>query len=101
MRLTDVPSRHSFIAKLEQFYFSKGAISSLTDDWWFSTDTVKMCRAIVLFCFSFDREKHFMLNFSIIFCSFQLDPIPDEVLQQRPNANAVRSMEKVIEFHSE
>lgn len=31
-RLTDVPSRHSFIAKLEQFYFSKGAISSLTDD---------------------------------------------------------------------
>lgn len=42
-----------------------------------------------------------MLNFSIVFCSFQLDPIPDEVLQQRPNANAVRSMEKVIEFHSE
>uniref|UniRef100_A0A669EZU8 Histone deacetylase n=1 Tax=Oreochromis niloticus TaxID=8128 RepID=A0A669EZU8_ORENI len=30
----------------------------------------------------------------------ELDPIPDEVLQQRPNANAVRSMEKVIEFHS-
>lgn len=31
----------------------------------------------------------------------QLDPIPDEVLQQRPNANAVCSMEKVIEAHSE
>ncbi|XP_074550672.1 histone deacetylase 4 isoform X2 [Halichoeres trimaculatus] len=28
----------------------------------------------------------------------ELDPIPDEVLQQRPNANAVRSMEKVIEI---
>ncbi|KAM6979055.1 histone deacetylase 4 isoform 1-T2 [Tautogolabrus adspersus] len=27
----------------------------------------------------------------------ELDPIPDEVLQQRPNANAVHSMEKVIE----
>uniref|UniRef100_A0A672FWJ0 Histone deacetylase n=1 Tax=Salarias fasciatus TaxID=181472 RepID=A0A672FWJ0_SALFA len=30
----------------------------------------------------------------------ELDPIPDEVLQQRPNANAVHSMEKVIEAHS-
>ncbi|XP_026232357.1 histone deacetylase 4 isoform X2 [Anabas testudineus] len=30
----------------------------------------------------------------------ELDPIPDEVLQQRTNANAVRSMEKVIEAHS-
>ncbi|KAM9347661.1 histone deacetylase 4 [Symphorus nematophorus] len=30
----------------------------------------------------------------------ELDPIPDEVLQQRPNANAVRSMEKVLEAHS-
>ncbi|XP_047456339.1 histone deacetylase 4 isoform X3 [Mugil cephalus] len=30
----------------------------------------------------------------------ELDPIPDEVLQQRPNANAVHSMEKVIEVHS-
>uniref|UniRef100_A0A3Q0R6W7 Histone deacetylase n=1 Tax=Amphilophus citrinellus TaxID=61819 RepID=A0A3Q0R6W7_AMPCI len=30
----------------------------------------------------------------------ELDPIPDEVLQQRPNANAIRSMEKVIEAHS-
>uniref|UniRef100_A0A8C5HFA5 Histone deacetylase n=1 Tax=Gouania willdenowi TaxID=441366 RepID=A0A8C5HFA5_GOUWI len=30
----------------------------------------------------------------------ELDPVPDEVLQQRPNANAVRSMEKVIEAHS-
>ncbi|XP_070770157.1 histone deacetylase 4 [Enoplosus armatus] len=30
----------------------------------------------------------------------ELDPIPDEVLQQRPNANAVQSMEKVLEIHS-
>ncbi|XP_045909392.1 histone deacetylase 4 isoform X1 [Micropterus dolomieu] len=30
----------------------------------------------------------------------ELDPIPDEVLQQRPNANAVHSMEKVLETHS-
>ncbi|XP_040912603.1 histone deacetylase 4 isoform X2 [Toxotes jaculatrix] len=30
----------------------------------------------------------------------ELDPIPDEVLQQRPNANAVHSMEKVIEAHN-
>uniref|UniRef100_A0A8D3CH95 Histone deacetylase n=1 Tax=Scophthalmus maximus TaxID=52904 RepID=A0A8D3CH95_SCOMX len=30
----------------------------------------------------------------------ELDPIPDEVLQQRPNANAVHSMETVIEAHS-
>ena len=39
--------------------------------------------------------------FDVILCLFQLDPIPDEVLQQRPNANAVRSMEKVLEAHSE
>ncbi|KAK2496467.1 hypothetical protein MC885_016284 [Smutsia gigantea] len=30
----------------------------------------------------------------------ELDPLPEKVLQQRPNANAVRSMEKVIEVHS-
>uniref|UniRef100_A0A665V9N2 Histone deacetylase n=1 Tax=Echeneis naucrates TaxID=173247 RepID=A0A665V9N2_ECHNA len=30
----------------------------------------------------------------------ELDPIPDEVLQQKPNANAVQSMERVIEIHS-
>ncbi|XP_054908925.1 histone deacetylase 4 isoform X2 [Poeciliopsis prolifica] len=30
----------------------------------------------------------------------ELDPIPYEVLQQKPNANAVRSMEKVIEVQS-
>ncbi|XP_026150885.1 histone deacetylase 4-like isoform X2 [Mastacembelus armatus] len=30
----------------------------------------------------------------------ELDLIPDEVLQQRPNANAVRSIEKVTEAHS-
>lgn len=32
---------------------------------------------------------------------FQLDPIPDAVMQQRPNANAVRSMETVLEVHGE
>lgn len=37
----------------------------------------------------------------IFFFFFQLDPIPDKVMQQRPNANAVRSMEKVLEAHSE
>ncbi|XP_045414606.1 histone deacetylase 4 isoform X9 [Lemur catta] len=30
----------------------------------------------------------------------ELDPLPEKVLQQRPNANAVRSMEKVVEIHS-
>lgn len=39
--------------------------------------------------------------FDVIFCLFQLDPIPDEVLQQRPNTNAVHSMENVLEIHSE
>ncbi|XP_066202730.1 histone deacetylase 4 isoform X2 [Saccopteryx leptura] len=31
----------------------------------------------------------------------ELDPLPEKVLQARPNANAVRSMEKVIEIHSQ
>ncbi|XP_074172111.1 histone deacetylase 4 isoform X2 [Rhinolophus sinicus] len=31
----------------------------------------------------------------------ELDPLPEKVLQQRPNANAVRSVEKVIEIHSQ
>ncbi|XP_048833895.1 histone deacetylase 4-like isoform X3 [Brienomyrus brachyistius] len=30
----------------------------------------------------------------------ELEPLPQEVLQQRPNINAVRSMEKVLEIHS-
>ncbi|XP_072557019.1 histone deacetylase 4 isoform X2 [Paramormyrops kingsleyae] len=30
----------------------------------------------------------------------ELEPLPQEVLQQRPNPNAVRSMEKVLEIHS-
>ncbi|KAK2904731.1 hypothetical protein Q8A67_006530 [Cirrhinus molitorella] len=30
----------------------------------------------------------------------ELDPIPDDVLQQRPNANAIHSMEKVLEVQS-
>lgn len=37
----------------------------------------------------------------VFWSHFQLDPIPDKVLQERPNANAVHSMEKVIEAHSE
>lgn len=35
------------------------------------------------------------------FCPAQLDPLPKAVLEQRPNPNAVRSLEKVIETHSE
>lgn len=35
------------------------------------------------------------------FCSVQLDPLPKAVLEQRPNPNAVRSLEKVLETHSE
>uniref|UniRef100_A0A667ZFF4 Histone deacetylase n=1 Tax=Myripristis murdjan TaxID=586833 RepID=A0A667ZFF4_9TELE len=30
----------------------------------------------------------------------ELDPLPEDVLQQRPNLNAVHSMEKVLEAHS-
>uniref|UniRef100_A0A8C2D796 Histone deacetylase n=1 Tax=Cyprinus carpio TaxID=7962 RepID=A0A8C2D796_CYPCA len=30
----------------------------------------------------------------------ELDPIPEDVLQQRPNPNAIHSMEKVLEVHS-
>ncbi|XP_069927569.1 histone deacetylase 4 isoform X4 [Oryctolagus cuniculus] len=30
----------------------------------------------------------------------ELDPLPEQVVQQRPNANAVRSMEKVMDIHS-
>ncbi|XP_027629030.1 histone deacetylase 4 [Tupaia chinensis] len=30
----------------------------------------------------------------------ELDPLPEKVLQQRPNANAVRSMQRVLEIHS-
>ena len=36
-----------------------------------------------------------------VFLSIQLDPLPEELLQQRPNLNAVRSMETVLEAHSE
>lgn len=35
------------------------------------------------------------------FCSAQLDPLPKAVLEQRPNPNAVRSLEKVLDTHSE
>ncbi|XP_059356536.1 histone deacetylase 4-like [Carassius carassius] len=30
----------------------------------------------------------------------ELDPLPEDVLQQRPNTNAIHSMEKVLEVHS-
>uniref|UniRef100_A0A671MU03 Histone deacetylase n=2 Tax=Sinocyclocheilus anshuiensis TaxID=1608454 RepID=A0A671MU03_9TELE len=30
----------------------------------------------------------------------ELDPLPEDVLQQRPNPNAIHSMEKVLEVHS-
>ncbi|XP_043105571.1 histone deacetylase 4 isoform X1 [Puntigrus tetrazona] len=30
----------------------------------------------------------------------ELDPLPEDVLQQRPNSNAIHSMEKVLEVHS-
>ncbi|TWW80519.1 Histone deacetylase 4 [Takifugu flavidus] len=33
------------------------------------------------------------------YLSVELEPIPDKLMQQRPNANAVRSMEKVLEAH--
>lgn len=37
----------------------------------------------------------------VCFRPVQLDPLPKAVLEQRPNPNAVRSLEKVIETHSE
>ncbi|XP_031824637.1 histone deacetylase 4 [Sarcophilus harrisii] len=40
------------------------------------------------------------MRFAICALSPQLDPLPDKVLQQRSNANAIHSMEKVIETHS-
>lgn len=51
---------------------------------------VSACAGITRTPFTFTMRLHF----------FQLDPLPEKVLQQRPNANAVRSMEKVIEIHS-
>lgn len=39
--------------------------------------------------------------FSVCFLPVQLDPLPKAVLEQRPNPNAVRSLEKVLETHSE
>lgn len=53
------------------------------------------------FFLAFDRKSGKEISSDVIFCLFQLDPIPDEVLQQRPNANAVHSMEKVLEVQSE
>ncbi len=37
----------------------------------------------------------------VCFCPVQLDPLPKAVLEQRPNPNGVRSLEKVLETHSE
>lgn len=39
--------------------------------------------------------------FCACFCPVQLDPLPKAVLEQRPNPNAVHSLEKVLETHSE
>lgn len=36
-----------------------------------------------------------------VFVPLQLDPLPKAVLEQRPNPNAVGSLEKVLETHSE
>ena len=44
----------------------------------------------------------FFLMFFLLFSSLpKLDPLPDEVVQQRPNANAVQSMENVLEIQGE
>lgn len=46
--------------------------------------------------------KMLMFTFSAcVFCSAQLDPLPKAVLEQRPNPNAVRSLERVLDTHSE
>ncbi|KAJ3591963.1 hypothetical protein NHX12_007093 [Muraenolepis orangiensis] len=37
-----------------------------------------------------------MTGFALLL--LQLDPLPDEVVQQRPNPNAVQSMENVLEI---
>lgn len=42
-----------------------------------------------------------VLIFCVHVCPMQLDPLPKAVLEQRPNPNAVRSLEKVLETHSE
>lgn len=44
----------------------------------------------------------YMLSIAIIIylSLLQLEPLPEKVLQQRPNANAVHSMEKVMDIHS-
>ena len=44
------------------------------------------------------RDLFLMMFFSL---SPKLDPLPDEVVQQRPNANAVQSMENVLEIQGE
>lgn len=43
----------------------------------------------------------FSLQLMDFLCSPQLEPLPKAVLEQRPNHNAVRSLEKVIQTHSE
>lgn len=42
----------------------------------------------------------FSFQLTDFLCSSQLEPLPKAVLEQRPNHNAVRSLEKVIETHS-
>ncbi|XP_037066371.1 histone deacetylase 4 [Peromyscus leucopus] len=41
-------------------------------------------------------HRHHNISVSLL----QLEPLPEKVLQQRPNANAVHSMEKVMDIHS-
>lgn len=48
-----------------------------------------------------EARYQLMFTFSVCFCRMQLDPLPKAVLEQRPNPNAVCSLEKVIETHSE
>ncbi len=48
------------------------------------------------------KESLHASRFNLLFwSSFQLNPLPEDVLQQRPNPNAIHSMEKVLEVHSE
>lgn len=49
----------------------------------------------------FFKNNNNTVRLKCLCVSFQLDPIPEKVLQQRPNTNAVHSIEKVIETHGE
>lgn len=51
--------------------------------------------------FSFAWGSDVVLIMCLFLCVEQLEPFPADVLKQRPNENAVRSIEKVLESHSE